>query len=159
MEVIETCMQINSEWRSLFRGSLFRLLPSSQRLSLKMEGELFIRITADAALEWISGISRHGRECFRISTKEVVKLRGLQADFAFKIGECEMLADAFAIFLCGLRDGVPRNVILRTDNRNVFHWLAKKGEVWETQPNTEKGFGFRNKAWDRNIITISQERP
>ena len=119
MEVIETCMEVDSEWMSLFQGSLFRLLPLPQRLSLKMEGGLFIWATVDATLEWISAISWRDCECFRISTKEVVKLCGLQPDFAFDVGECEMTDAEFAILLRVVREGKPRNIILRTDNRNV----------------------------------------
>ena len=126
MEVVETRMRIDSDWRSLFHGSLFRLLPLPQRFPLRMEGGGFIFGTAEAKLEWISGIARRGRECVRISTKKVAELCGFQPDFVFKIGGCEMIAAASSIFLWGLMGGKPRNVILRTDNRNVFHWVVGK---------------------------------
>ena len=121
MRAIETCPEVDVDWEALFHGSLFRLLPLAGRLSLKMEVRLSIWITVDATLDYLSGISWYDREFFRISTEEVVRLRGIPSDTVFEIGEREILAVAFAVFLWGIRDGVSRRIILRTDNRNVFH--------------------------------------
>ena len=126
MDVIETCMKVDTDWETLFHWSLLRLLPLAQRLSLKMEGQLFIWITVDATLDFISGISWRGREFFRISIVDLVRECGFPIGTVFKIGECEMLAAAFATFLWGVKQGIPRNIILCTDNRNVSTGWGKR---------------------------------
>ena len=125
MSVIETCMSNETEWKDLFKGSLLRLLPLHYHLALKMEVRPFIWVTVDATLQWISGISWHDREFFRMSLDDCIRLCGLPIDTVFKIGECEMLAASFAVFLWGGEGGISRNIILCADNRNVFHWLRK----------------------------------
>ena len=125
MSVIETCMSNEVNWGNLFKGSLLRLLPLAYRMSLKMEVQPFIWVTVDATLEWISGISWHDREFFRMSIDDCIRLCGFPPDTVFKIGEGEMMAAAFAVFPWVEKSGIPRNIILRTDNRNVSHWFRK----------------------------------
>ena len=134
MGVIETCTKEESSWRALFHGSLFRLLPPHERLALKMEVRPFVWITVDATLDYIAGVSWHDHECFRLSIEDCKRMCGVDSDVLLKIGECEMLADALAIFLWGIKEGVVRNIILCTGNRNVFH-LMKKGKAKQGKYN------------------------
>ena len=46
-------------------------------------------------------------------------------DAIVKIGECEMLAAALAIVIWIVRSGGTRDISLRADNQNVFHWVRK----------------------------------
>lgn len=70
-----------------------------------MEVQPIIWITVDATLEYVSGISRRNRECFRFSSDECKQICGPPEDLVFKIGECEMLAETLAIIMWGIRSG------------------------------------------------------
>ena len=134
MSVIETCIAEDCSWRSLLRGSLFRLLPLHGRLALKMEVRPFVWITVDATLDFIAGLSWRDHECFRLSVGDCKQLCGTASDEVLRIGECEMMDTALAIILWGIKDGVVRNIILCADNRNVSHWV-KKGRPSRVRPN------------------------
>ena len=62
MPVIETCMSDNGSWSSLSTGSLLRLLPIAERLSLQMESKSSIWNAFAANLDIAGGISWRGRE-------------------------------------------------------------------------------------------------
>ena len=65
------------------------------------------------------------------------------------IGEFEILAAALEIILGGVRIGVVRNVVLRTDNQNVLRW-PRKGKEKDGEANRilKSVIGF---AVNRNI--------
>ena len=64
-----------------------------------MEVQPFIWITVGAALDYVSGISWHDRECFRFSVEGRAQICGFPGDLVFHIGECEMLAASHAIIM------------------------------------------------------------
>ena len=55
--VTETCMANVSSWQAIFHGSLLRLFPHEQRLSLEMGAHACVWITVDDTLEFALGIS------------------------------------------------------------------------------------------------------
>ena len=64
-----TLMQSEQQWRQCFRGSLIRLLPPEQRLSFHLyrisshrPSGNFVRLSADATLHLVGGISWGDRE-------------------------------------------------------------------------------------------------
>ena len=71
---------------SLSRGSLLRVLPIEKRSSLRMEGRSFVRLTVDAALEIVSGISWRDREFPRAPISEDKQMCAIPDDVNLKIG-------------------------------------------------------------------------
>ena len=104
----------------LIRRKMLRMVKPEGRLSLKLEEELYVWITADATLEWISGVSWRDKQFFRVRVSDCLSFFPSLIDEPFRIAECELLAAVFAIMLWSKVDGVRRHIILRTDNKSVF---------------------------------------
>ena len=73
---IETRISDETCRGALFNGGLLPLLPIEERLSLKMEVVPFARLTADATIGFVSGISVRDREFPRGSLTESKQMRG-----------------------------------------------------------------------------------
>ena len=90
-----------------------------------MESKPFIWATVDAALDMIIGISWNYREFPRFPITERKQMCGIPIATNLGIAECEMSAAVFAIVPWSVRCGLSMNIALRTDNRNVLHWLRE----------------------------------
>ena len=122
MDFIKGFHSVEEEWRKLFTGSLVRLLSPEERLSIRSERERTVWVTTDATLEYIAGISWMGKEAFRMPTTVLNDLIGMPL-YTLVIGECELASAVIAALLWGIRWGIPRIIVLCTDNVNVSQWL------------------------------------
>ena len=125
-----------------------RAVKPEERLSLKLEEELFVWIDADATLEWISGMSRRGRQFFRVRVSDCMRFCPSRINEPFRIAECELLEAVMAIILWSKVGGVSRHIILRTDNKNIPHWVKK----------SKAKLGIPNRITKRLIEYILKEK-
>ena len=104
-----------------------------------MEGNHFLRIGADAALDTISGIARRDREFRLFSITECKQMRGIPFEVETGIGVCGMLADALAIAIWIIREGSARKAILRAESQNVSFWI-RKSKAKEGNPTASSSY-------------------
>ena len=122
MELIQHFCDTESARGALFTGKLVRILAPEEMLSISSERDRTIWVSGDATSDLISGISWKDKEMFRFPTGVINNLIGLMS-CQLVISEWELAIAAIAVLLWGICRGMPRIVVLCTDNLNVFQWL------------------------------------
>ena len=125
MQIIFDLMDNDEVWDQCFHGSLVRLLPPDQRLSVHLDqiddhypADRVVWVSAGATLQVVGGISWGDHEFFRSDPRDMAALIHPITQEACRIGECELIAATMAIFCWSLRG--KRNILLCTDNQNVL---------------------------------------
>ena len=132
MDVIRIIRMNDESWRSLFTGTLERLLPPEQRFACEQHPDDIVWISADATLERVAGICWEDKEFFTLDAESLVRPFKREESEKVIIGECELVVILIAVLSWCRRDGKTRILIVCTDNLNVFAWLSN----WKAKSST-----------------------
>ena len=122
--------ETESRRQSLFNGSFLRLLPTEERLSHREEDGEFARVSADAALARVSGVSRQDYEYFAENPAILSRPFIRNNADGFHIGIFDLVAAIVEIPTWHRENRWARHIIVRADSINVFD-LPDSGKAKE----------------------------